>query len=92
LLNNHQPSKQQSSYGKDAIQMIIDMMKMDTMPAEADKVFAMMMLPHHESAVHISQMYLNEGKDAKLKAMAKKIATEQQTEADDLKKWQTAHP
>ena len=92
FLDGHQAAKQQGSYGKDAIQMIMDMMKMETMPADADKAFAMMMVPHHESAVHISQMYLNEGKDATLKAMAKKIATDQQKEADELKKWVAAHP
>lgn len=91
-LNGHQPGTQKNSYGKEAVQMVTDMMMMDATPADADKAFAAMMAPHHESAVHISQMYLNHGKDQKLKDMAKKIASDQQKETDDLKKWLQAHP
>lgn len=92
FLNGHQPGTQKNSFGKDAVQMITDMMMMDNHPADADKAFAAMMAPHHESAVHVSQMYLNHGKDEKLKTMAKKIASEQQKETDELKKWLQAHP
>ncbi|WP_276133079.1 DUF305 domain-containing protein [Polluticoccus soli] len=92
FLNGHQPGTQKSSYGKDAAQMVTDMMVMETTPQDLDKAFATMMAPHHESAVHISQMFLNHGKDEKLKAMAKKIASEQQKETDELKKWLQEHP
>jgi uncharacterized protein (DUF305 family) len=92
FLNSHQPGTQKNSYGKDAAQMVIDMMAMESMPSDADKAFAAMMAPHHESAVHISQMYQDQGKDSKLKAMAKNVATEQQKETDELKKWLQAHP
>lgn len=91
FINGHQPGTQKNAYGKEAVQMVMDMM-MDTVPADADKAFAAMMAPHHESAVHISQMYLNHGKDQKLKDMAKKIASDQQKETDDLKKWLQQHP
>lgn len=90
FLSTHQPGTQKSDYGKDAVQMISDMMQMDAMPQSTDKAFAAMMIPHHESAVHISQMYLSQGKDAGLKAMAKKIADEQQREADEMKAWLNA--
>lgn len=92
FLSSHQPGAQKSDYGKDAMQMITDMMQMDAMPQGADKAFAAMMIPHHESAVHISQMYGSQGKDAKMKEMAKKIAYEQQKEADALKGWMQQHP
>lgn len=92
FLSSHQTADAKSDYGKNAQQMIMDMMKMDNMPDNMDKAFDMMMVPHHESAVHISQMYLSQGKDAKLKAMAKKIASDQQKEASDMKKWMQAHP
>lgn len=92
FLNSHKPTSQNSDYGKNAVQMIMDMMKMDAMPQNADKAFATMMIPHHESAVHISQMYGSQGKDAKMKEMASKIATEQQAEADAMKQWLQSHP
>ncbi len=92
FLNSHQPAAQKSDYGKDATQMVVDMMAMDAMPQGADNAFATMMIPHHESAVHISQMYASQGKDAKMKEMAAKIAADQQKEADELKQWLQAHP
>lgn len=92
FLKGHQPGTQNNSYGKEAVQMVSDMMVMETTPSDADKAFAAMMAPHHESAVHISQMYLNHGKDQKLKDLAKKIASEQQKETDQLKKWLQEHP
>jgi len=92
FLSRHQPGAQKSDYGKDAMQIVLDMMAMDAMPQSADKAFAAMMIPHHESAVHISQMYASQGKDETMKAMAKKIADEQQKEADVLKKWMQGHP
>jgi len=92
FINGHQPGTQRNSYGKEAMQMVTDMMMMDATPGDADKAFAAMMAPHHESAVHISQMYLNHGKDQKLQDMAKKITNDQQKEADDLKKWLQGHP
>jgi len=92
FLNNHKPGTQKNTYGKEAVQMVTDMMKMDSHPADADKAFASMMAPHHESAVHISQMYLKHSKDQKLKNIAQKVATEQQKETDELKKWLQAHP
>lgn len=92
FLNGHQPGTQKNSFGKDAVQMVTDMMMMESHPADADKAFATMMTPHHESAVHISQMYLNQGKDQKLKTIARKIVGEQQKETDELKKWLQAHP
>ncbi|RYZ79170.1 MAG: DUF305 domain-containing protein, partial [Moraxellaceae bacterium] len=92
FLSSHQPAAQKSDYGKEAVQMVLDMMHMDTMPSNTDKAFAAMMAPHHESAVHVSQMYLTKGKDKSLRAMAKKIASEQQKEADMLKQWLQSHP
>lgn len=91
FLRGHQPGTQKNSYGKEAAQMVMDMM-MDATPGDADKAFASMMAPHHESAVHISQMYLNHGKDQKLKVIAEKIASDQQKETNDLKKWLQDHP
>jgi len=92
FLNSHQPTAQKSDYGKDATQMVVDMMKMDAQPQSADKAFAAMMIPHHESAVHIGQMFASQGKDAKMKEMAAKIAADQQKEAGELKQWLQAHP
>lgn len=93
FLGSNQPAAKNSSYGKDAKKMVSDMMMMiDTTSADPNKAFAAMMVTHHESAVHISQMYVTEAKDAKMKEMAKKIAAEQQQETNELKKWMEAHP
>lgn len=61
------------------------------MSGDADKDFAMMMIPHHQGAVDMAEVELKFGKDAQLKAMAQKIIDAQKAEIEDFKKWQAAH-
>jgi uncharacterized protein (DUF305 family) len=58
---------------------------------DADKDFAMMMIPHHEGAIDMAKLELQYGKDAQLRAMAEKIIAAQEAEIAELKKWQQDH-
>lgn len=49
-----------------------------------DHDFAHMMMAHHQGAVEMSALELQEGKDATLRAMARKISADQQQEIKDL--------
>jgi uncharacterized protein (DUF305 family) len=57
----------------------------------ADKDFAMMMIPHHEGAIDMAKVQLQYGKDPQLRAMAEKIIAAQEAEIAELKKWQQEH-
>jgi uncharacterized protein (DUF305 family) len=59
---------------------------------DADRDFAMMMLPHHEGAVDMAKIELTYGRDPALKAMAKRIIEAQQPEIQQMKKWLEDHP
>lgn len=58
---------------------------------DADKDFAMMMIPHHEGAIAMAKAELQYGKDPALRAMAEKIIAAQEAEIAELKKWQQVH-
>jgi uncharacterized protein (DUF305 family) len=73
------------------------MTKMDTdmkavkLTGDFDLDFASMMIPHHQSAVDMSEMYLPKAKDEKIKAMAQNIINSQKKEIEDLKTMITNH-
>ncbi len=56
-----------------------------TMTGDFDLDYATMMIPHHQSAVEMAEMYLPKGKDEKIKSMAQNIVTSQKKEIDELK-------
>lgn len=64
--------------------------KMDAMKptGDTDMDFAMMMAMHHQSAVEMAEVYLQRGDDAKLKAFAEKVISDQKREIDELENWQ----
>lgn len=65
---------------------------MTMMPSgDADKDFAMMMIPHHQGAIGMAEVELKYGKDPVLKEMAQKIIDDQKKEIDEFKKWQAEH-
>ena len=47
-----------------------------------------MMAHHHQTAIDASQAYLKIAKDAKMKAMAQKVVTDQQKEKKEMEDWQ----
>lgn len=59
-----------------------------TMTNDADQDFVAMMIPHHQGAMDMARAYLKEGKDEKIKSMAKKMIESQTKEVADLKNWQ----
>lgn len=62
-------------------------MKAITMTENTDKDFAMMMLPHHQSAVTMAEDELSHGKNLALKKMAQKIIQEQSKEIKMFNDW-----
>jgi uncharacterized protein (DUF305 family) len=58
---------------------------------DADKDFAMMMIPHHEGAIAMAKAELQYGKDPMLREMAEKIIAAQEAEIAELMKWQQEH-
>jgi uncharacterized protein (DUF305 family) len=60
------------------------------MTGDADKDFAMMMIPHHQGAIDMAKVELQHGKDPKLRAMAETIIKAQEKEIAELKAWQAA--
>ena len=69
------------------------MMKDMTMSpsGDADKDFAMMMIPHHQGAIDMAEIELKYGKDPDLRKMAEKIIHAQKEEIADFKKWLAKH-
>lgn len=67
--------------------------KMESMPmtGDADHDFATMMRMHHQGGIEMANMELQHGKDAKMKAMAKKIVDAQQKEIRVLDDWLASH-
>jgi len=62
----------------------IDSMKMT---GDMDRDFATMMKIHHQGAIDMAQTELKSGKDAKMRAMAKRIIEAQQKEIKEFDQW-----
>lgn len=54
---------------------------------DADKDFAMMMIPHHQAAVDMAEVELKYGKDKMLRKMAEDIVKSQKEEIAEMKAW-----
>ena len=52
-----------------------------------DHDFAMMMKMHHQSALDMAEVELQQGKDAKMRSMAKKIIESQKKEIKEFDQW-----
>lgn len=73
---------------------MMDMMKnMESMKmtGDTDQDFAAMMKMHHQGAIDMAQQELKNGKDAKLKTMAKRIIAAQQKEMKEFDQWLNQH-
>ena len=57
------------------------------MTGDTDRDFAAMMKMHHQGAIDMAQMELKNGKDAKMRAMAKRIIDAQQKEIKEFDQW-----
>ena len=83
-------------HGSDALSqsMMSGMKRMQEMKASGniDKDFAMMMKMHHQQALDMAQIQLEQGKSPELKTMAKKIITAQKKEIAEFDRWMKTHP
>lgn len=64
---------------------------MMTPTGNADKDFAMMMIPHHQGAIDMAEVELKYGTDPVMKEIAQKIIDAQKKEIEEFKKWQAGH-
>jgi uncharacterized protein (DUF305 family) len=62
------------------------------MTGNADRDFAMMMIPHHQGAIDMVRAELQHGDNPELKRMAQKIIDDQRKEIAELKAWLAKHP
>ncbi len=69
--------------------MMQNMKKMEAMPmtGDTDRDFAEMMKVHHQGAIDMAELELKNGKDAKMRAMAKRIVSAQQKEIKEFDQW-----
>ena len=69
--------------------MMSGMKSMESMKGsgDIDHDFAMMMKMHHQSALDMANIQLQQGKDAKLRSMAKDIIKSQTKEIKEFDKW-----
>lgn len=84
------PSAASKAYSDMHQKMMSSMSKPMTMSGDADKDFAMMMIPHHQGAIDMARVELQHGKDPKLRAMAEAMIKMQEKEIAELKAWQDA--
>lgn len=62
-------------------------MMRSTMTGNADHDFLAMMIPHHQAAVAMAQTELQYGRDAKVRALARRIISAQQAEINQMQSW-----
>lgn len=88
FLSSHQPGAAKEDASKDLMNAMHNHME----PAEplnnsVDHDFVAMMIPHHKSAVEMSESILKSGKEKAIKTMANKIIEDQKKEIDQLQNW-----
>jgi uncharacterized protein (DUF305 family) len=59
---------------------------------DADRDFVLGMIPHHQAAVDMAKVLLENGKDPELRKMAKDIIAAQEKEIAEMQNWLAAHP
>jgi uncharacterized protein (DUF305 family) len=62
------------------------------MTGNPDQDFVAMMTPHHQGAIDMARIYLRDGKDPDIRAMAERIISDQEREIGEFKAWQARHP
>jgi uncharacterized protein (DUF305 family) len=55
-----------------------------------DKAFIDAMIPHHQSAIYMAQVALEESKIPEIKELAKNIVSAQQEEIEQMMQWREA--
>jgi uncharacterized protein (DUF305 family) len=70
-----------------AMQKMHEQMMAHPMSGNADRDFAMHMIPHHQGAIDMARVQLEHGTDPELRKMAEKIISDQEKEIAQLKEW-----
>jgi uncharacterized protein (DUF305 family) len=90
FIRDHKPSDAKSdghNHLGDEMQTMMTKMNGIKMTGNIDKDFAMMMIPHHESAIKMAEDEITHGKNLDLKKMAQKMANDQSNEITQLQVW-----
>jgi uncharacterized protein (DUF305 family) len=61
------------------------------MASDPDVAFICAMIPHHQSAINMARVVLEQGDDADTKRMAEKIISEQEKEIAEMTAWLSEH-
>lgn len=82
MQSGKEPSEADKGYMEAMTKMNQTMMSTE-MTGDPSHDFVMMMIPHHQSAIDMAQVFLKEpNADAQIKSMAEKIISDQQKEID----------
>jgi len=84
---NMQQGSGMSGDMKQSMMKGMDGMQKMQMSGDVDKDFAMMMKMHHQQALNMAQMELDNGKSPEMKAMAKQIIAAQKKEIAMFDQW-----
>lgn len=87
---NSAASEQSSPFMASMNKMMQDMMSMK-MTEDPDHDFAMMMKTHHEGAIDMSNIELQQGKNDEFKQVAQKIIDDSKKDIADLDKFMSSH-
>ncbi len=71
----------------DAMQTMMDGMASMEMTGDPARDFALMMIPHHQSAIDMAEAFLRHGNDPDLTKLANEIVSAQQEEIEFLQNW-----
>jgi uncharacterized protein (DUF305 family) len=52
-----------------------------------DRAFIDVMIPHHQSAIVMAQVALEEGENPEIKELARNIVSAQQSEIEQMRQW-----
>ena len=72
---------------RDSMMSMMKNMESMKMTGNTDRDFALMMKIHHQGAIDMAQMELERGKNAKMRAMAKRIIDAQKKEIKEFEQW-----
>lgn len=93
-VKNESSDAHASGFSSDIKQTMSEMetsMNSMKMSGNIDHDFATMMIPHHQSAIDMSESILKHGKDQEIKSIAEKIKSDSQKEITELKSWLSNH-